>query len=207
MGCSLVTLDLMNREEIDPKGKKIFEEINESKKIFFEDLGVLRINNECNRLRNDFLQAVKQDHVFGFDYEAQQFLDELKVPYDLKEPEKIEVELLNTELAFPCMETHYYGTLSSLSFKIRVYLARFKEEDKEFVWDSYFGYYRFSTDNGCITRALKGKKFTVKTVAFHEFLHACGEIPEFGHKKNDIRNNVIGLNAILGLLERASNNV
>lgn len=202
--CILVALCLVNQENIGDKGKKIYEEIEKAKRIFFEDLGVIKINNECDRLRRNFLSAVEQDRVFGFVYDKQQFLEELRLPFELKEPEKIEVELLNKETANRCMETYYQGPISSLSFGIRVYLEKFKEENGEFVWDSDLGYDRFCISNGCVTRTEHVKRFTVRTAVFHEFLRTCGEIPEFGRKDGVIRPNIIGLNAILGLLERNS---
>jgi hypothetical protein len=197
----------MNQEKIGDKGKKVYEKIEEAKNIFFEDLGVQVINTECNKLRSNFIDAVEHDQVFGFSYSKKQFLDELKLPFELKDPREIEMELLDSEYVDPCMETHYWGNYSSLSFKIRVYLVRIKEEDSEFVWDSPLVYYRFNINNGFFKRADEGKKFAVRTVAFHEFLHTCGEIPLYGRPKNDIRTNFIGLNAILGLLEKKSNSV
>lgn len=182
------------------KGEKIFKKICEAKIIFFDNLGVQKINESCEKLRINFLEALSEDRVHNLIFTKDEVNEQLSLPFELNEAKTIEVELCETiPKSCHCMEALPNNKIEEGIYRLKVYIKTLWEEDGEFYW--HLGHSRLSVkDNHFYVEP--AKYFTVETAVFHEFLHISGDACWFGRADGIIRPNLIGLNAILDLLEK-----
>ena len=195
----LVRLEWITPEVGGLKGEKIFHKINEASVIFFDVLGIQKINESCEKLRIDFLEALGKDRVHSLQFPKEAVIGELFLPFSLMEPKMIEIQFQETGPDDGhCMDISPRSIQDGI-YRLLVYLETFKKQGGDFIWSR--GYKRLTSKAGhYFIESLT--PFTVKTAAFHEFLHASCESEWFGRKDGIIRPNLIGLNAILGLLEK-----
>ncbi len=144
------------------------------------------------------MEALSENRVHGLKFCKEDVIDQLSLPFKLRNPQVIEVEMCET---IPedrhCMDASPIKIENGI-YRLKVYIKTLREKEGKFCW--CMGYSRLSVKDMhyCLEPPTY---FTVETVAFHEFLHISGDVCWFGYPDGIIRPNLIGLNAILDLLK------
>lgn len=185
---------MFRRSDGGQKGELCKKQIEKACKSFFR-CGVKKIEDLCNDRREKLLrewQNKKPEDLipqFPFPISFKQGIEEITPPFELNEPETIEVYILEGQRAQKNKDTAMdIGPLNEgfTRWEFHAYLDVMEYSDNNLQW--------------------RGFKESIEEITYHELLHACGDIPKRGKHDGILRHNFIGITCVKNCLDENFSN-